>query len=220
MIDIFTGIVEELGTVSKIEKGARSLKITVKASKVLEDVKIGDSIAVNGVCLTVVDFARDFFTADVMPETVAKTTLKNLRVGDYVNLERALRLGDRLGGHLVQGHVDGIGKIIKKEPKDIAIIYHIAAPDNVLRYTVPKGSIAVDGISLTVIEAGKGSFNVSLIPHTSRMTTLGFKNAGDEVNLETDIIGRYIEKLLNRDELPQTDEKTLDVNFLAEHGFI
>lgn len=220
MISIFTGIIEELGTVSKIEKGNQSFCITIKAKKVLEDVKTGDSIAVNGVCLTVVDFSSVFFKADVMPETVNRTTLKNLAVGDYVNLERALRLGDRLGGHLVQGHVDGVGKILKKEPHDIAVIYHIAAPDNVLKYTVPKGSIAVDGISLTVIEVGKDSFNVSLIPHTAKMTTLGFKNAGDEVNLETDIIGRYIERLLRRDELPTDVKKEMDINFLAEHGFI
>ncbi|WP_073093221.1 riboflavin synthase [Thermosyntropha lipolytica] len=217
---MFTGIIEELGTVKRIEKGSQSFRITIKAQKVLEDVKIGDSIAVNGVCLTVVDFAPDFFTADVMPETVAKTTLKSLSSGDYVNLERALRLGDRLGGHLVQGHVDGIGRIIRKESRDIAVIYHIAAPGQVLKYTVPKGSIAIDGISLTVVEVGKDSFSVSLIPHTAKMTTLGFKNAGDEVNLETDIIGRYIERLLSHHELPAAAKKELDMNFLAEHGFI
>lgn len=220
MIRIFTGIIEELGTVMRMEPGSQSSRIVVKAQKVLEDVKIGDSIAVNGVCLTVTSFSKDFFTADIMPETVQKTTLKKLTSGDKVNLERALRLSDRLGGHLVQGHVDAVGEIIKKEQKDIAFIYHIKAPDNVLKYTVPKGSIAIDGISLTVVEVNKNGFVVSLIPHTAQMTTLGFKGVGDEVNLESDILGRYIEKLLNRDNSSQTSEKTLNMDFLAEHGFI
>ncbi|MBO8158507.1 riboflavin synthase [Thermosyntropha sp.] len=217
---MFTGIVEELGVISRIQPGTQSFKLTVKAHKVLEDVKTGDSIAVNGVCLTVTQFVVDYFTADVMPETVEKTNLKYLKSGDFVNLERALRLGDRLGGHLVQGHVDAVGEIIKKEAIDIAFIYYIKAPDNVLKYTVPKGSIAIDGISLTVVDVFNDGFTVSLIPHTAQMTTLGLKKAGDKVNLESDIIGRYVEKLLRYEGRDEKVKKTLDLNFLSENGFI
>ncbi len=185
----------------------------------LEDVKTGDSIAVNGVCLTVTEHSRSHFTADVMPETYERTTLKSLSSGSQVNLERALRLADRLGGHLVQGHVDGIGTIINKTPRDIAIIYRIKAEPNILRYVVGKGSIAVDGISLTVVEAGEESFTVSLIPHTANLTVLGWKGEGEKVNLETDIVGRYVEKLTVKSSREKT-AKGIDYNYLAENGFI
>ncbi len=185
----------------------------------LEEVKTGDSIAVNGVCLTVTEHSGSSFTADVMPETYQRTTLKSLSSGSQVNLERALRLTDRLGGHLVQGHVDGIGTIIGKTQDDIAIIYRLQAPSDILKYTVAKGSIAVDGVSLTIVAVDQHSFTVSLIPHTARLTVLGWKRAGDRVNLETDIIGRYVEKLLLNNKI-ELGKKSIDYSYLAENGFI
>jgi len=218
VIQIFTGIIEELGKINNIKRGSSSFQINIGAKKIISDLKIGDSVAVNGVCLTVVEFSTEHFVADVMPETVEKTSLKYLQHGSIVNLERALRPSDRMGGHIVQGHVDAVGVIAQKEKLDIAIIYRIKAPGYVLRYTVPKGSIAIDGISLTVVDVFTDSFTVSLIPHTAHMTSLGYKKTGDPVNLESDIIGRYIEKLLK----PKEDEEKseLNLNFLAENGFI
>jgi riboflavin synthase len=186
---IFTGIIEEIGQVKQIKRGQQSFSLSIKAAKVLEEVKLGDSIAVNGVCLTVTGYSGASFEADVMPETYQRTTLKTLKSGSPVNLERALRLSDRLGGHLVQGHVDGIGTIINKSVEDIAILYGIEAPAEILKYVVKKGSIAVDGVSLTVVEVDNNRFSVSLIPHTAKLTILGWKREGDPVNLETDIIG-------------------------------
>lgn len=217
---MFTGIVEELGIVRSISKSANSIKINIGATKVLEDVEMGDSIAVNGVCLTVVEYSPNHFVADVMPETLAKTNLKELKANSRVNLERALSLGARLGGHLVQGHVDAIGTILKKETLDIAIIYKINAPNSVLKYIVPKGSIAIDGISLTIVELINDSFTVSLIPHTAKNTTLGQKESGDRVNIESDIIGRYVERLLKFDTGDNHDKSAINYNFLAENGFL
>lgn len=217
---MFTGLVEELGKVKTIEKGAKSVRITIAAKKVLEDVKLGDSIAVNGTCLTAVDFDSTYFTADVMPETVNKTVLAHLRPGDLVNLERTLRLGDRFGGHMVSGHVDSVGKIIAKDQNDIAIIVKISVTSETSRYIIKKGSIAIDGISLTVVEATDTWFSVSLIPHTAKMTTLGYKRVGDSVNLETDIIGKYVEKLLMPKSSEPTPQKSgITMDFLAQHGF-
>lgn len=217
---IFTGIVEEIGVVRDIRPGVNSTRLGVLAQTVLEDVKLGDSIAVNGVCLTVVEYEPRHFWADVMPETYANTTLKGLRPGDPVNLERALRLSDRLGGHLVQGHVDGMGTIIERKPFDISVLYRIKAPQEVLRYTVPKGSIAVDGISLTVVDVENDCFSVALIPHTLDVTILGSKQTGATVNLESDIIGRYVEKLLQPDLDKSTKRNNLGIGFLSEHGFL
>lgn len=185
----------------------------------MEETRIGDSIAVDGVCLTATRFETGCFIADVMPETMHKTTLKNLDNGSKVNLERALRLSDRLGGHLVQGHVDGIGTITQKEKYDIAIVYKINAPTSVLKYVVPKGSIAIDGISLTVIDVTGDYFTVSLIPHTAHLTTLGGKSEGKEVNLESDLIGRYVEKLMKTGDEAKS-RKELNMGFLSENGFI
>lgn len=215
---MFTGIVEELGTVNYIERGPHSGQISVKAAKVLEDVKLGDSIAINGVCLTVVEFSHDFFKADVMAETLIKTNLNELGQGSRVNLERAVRLQDRMGGHLVQGHVDGVGIIVEEKKLDIAKIIRIKAGKEILDFTVPKGSIAIDGISLTVVDVFADSFTVSLIPHTAHLTTLGFKKKGNSVNLETDIIGRYIYKFLNPES--SSRKSIINHNFLAENGFI
>ena len=218
MSNIFTGIIEELGTITRIERGTHSSRINVRASKVLEEVRIGDSIAINGVCLTVTEFDSEHFIADVMAETLDKTNLKEFVSGQRVNLERALRLGDRMGGHLVQGHVDGVGTIIEQQKLDIATIFRIKTSDEVLAYVVKKGSIAIDGISLTVVDVGVDRFAVSLIPHTSAMTTLGFKKPGDTVNLESDIIGRYVEKLLQQSK--DAKQSNLSLGFLAENGFL
>ncbi|CCO07052.1 Riboflavin synthase alpha chain [Desulforamulus hydrothermalis Lam5 = DSM 18033] len=186
----------------------------------LEDVKIGDSIAVNGVCLTVTTFGEGIFTADVMAETLARTNLKELRPGSKVNLERALRLGDRLGGHLVSGHVDGIGTIIGTARHDIATLVTVQAPDEVMKYIIKKGSVAIDGTSLTVVDFDRDKFQVSLIPHTAQVTVLGSKKIGDTVNLEADVLGKYIERLLQaREERPVQNSK-ISQEFLSAHGFL
>lgn len=215
---MFTGIIEEIGYVKRINQQSRSAQIEIKADKVLGDVAVGDSIAVNGVCLTVVTFDSQHFTADVMPETVSKTNLRELKPGSPVNLERALQLGGRLGGHIVQGHVDAIGTIVEKQILEIAIIYRIATEPELLQYVVPKGSVAIDGVSLTVVDVFQDSFTVSLIPHTAHETVLGEKKPGDRVNLESDIIGRYVKHLMNRNH--GEERQALNLSFLAEHGFI
>jgi riboflavin synthase len=217
---MFTGLVEELGKVKNIARGVKSVRLTVEASKVLVDVKLGDSIAVNGTCLTVVEYNENCFTADVMPETVDSTALANLKIGARVNLERTLSIGDRFGGHIVSGHIDGIGIIRAKDNNDNAIIVKIEASPEVMRYIVKKGSIAIDGISLTIVDYGQDWFTVSLIPHSAAVTTLGFKKTGDVVNLETDIIGKYVEKLLSlNSNQQQSKTSTIDINFLHENGF-
>ncbi|MBO8127573.1 MAG: riboflavin synthase [Peptococcaceae bacterium] len=216
---MFTGIIEELGTLQRIERAPESARLVIQAKKVLEKVNLGDSIAVNGVCLTVIDFAPTWFSVDVMAETLAKTNLSKLKPGHKVNLERAMQVGGRLGGHLVTGHIDGIGTIVRREPHGIAVVFFIEAPPEIIRYTVKKGSIAIDGISLTVVDVDKKGFSVSIIPHTFEMTTLGFKKVGDSVNLEADIIAKYVEKMLRRDE-NDTPVRDIDADFLARHGFL
>lgn len=217
---MFTGLVEELGKVKGIVHGANSVKLTITAKLVIEDMKIGDSIAVNGTCLTVVAFADTWFTADVMPETVKSTVLASFTIGDIVNLERTMRVGDRFGGHIVSGHVDGVGTITQKEKNDNAIIVKIKADTAVMRYIVKKGSITIDGISLTVVEYEQDWFTVSLIPHSASMTTLGFKKVGQQVNLEADVIGKYVEKLLGlQSSQPESKTSSLNQNFLQQHGF-
>ena len=190
------------------------------ALPILESLKLGDSIAVNGVCLTVTSFNDRSFNADVMAETLAKTNLGNLSPGDRVNLERALALGDRLGGHLVSGHIDGVGRISSKVRHDIAVVVTIAAPPEVMRYIIRKGSVAIDGISLTVVDYGENSFRVSLIPHTAAASTLGFKQMGDSVNLEGDMIGKYIEKWFTAREDKEGQGSGLSADFLARHGYL
>lgn len=219
---MFTGLVEELGVIRALSRGPDSARLKIEAGKVLEDIKKGDSIAVNGVCLTAVDFDRGFFAADVMAETLDKTNLSRLSPGDRVNLERALRLGDRLGGHLVSGHIDGVGAITRLERHDIATLVTISAPAGVLRYIIKKGSVAVDGASLTVVDFGRDAFQVSLIPHTAHMTTLGFKKTGDTVNLEGDLVGKYIDRLISARETGQLENKGRGVtmDLLIEKGFL
>ena len=230
---MFTGLIASLGTVERLAEGSTSCRLTVRAPQLLSGVKIGDSIAVNGVCLTVVHLRGDTFTADVMPETVRRTTLHLLQPGDRVNLEKALRPTDGLDGHIVQGHVEGVGTIQQIIPEGNARVYRIQAPGELLRYIVEKGSIAVDGISLTVTETDDSGFGVSLIPHTAKMTTLGYKSAGDAVNLETDILARYMEKMLGMDKKGNgfagrhksdaaennNSEPELTEAFLLRHGF-
>ncbi len=217
---MFTGLVEELGKVRAVARGAKSVRLTVTAKAIMDGVKLGDSIAVNGTCLTVVEYGGDWFTADVMPETVERTALAGLKSGDAVNLERTLRVVDRLGGHIVSGHIDGVGTIKTKEANDNAVVVRIAAPAEVMRYIVAKGSIAVDGISLTVAAAGPDWFTVSLIPHTASVTTLGVKGVGAPVNLEADVIGKYVEKLLGLTPADGAGGKGgLSARFFADNGF-
>ena len=217
---MFTGLIAELGTVERLAEDSTTCRLTVRAPMILPGVKIGDSIAVNGVCLTVVHLQGNRFTADVMPETVRRTTLHQLQPGDKVNLEKALRPTDGLDGHIVQGHVEGVGKIQQITPEGNALVYRIEAPRELLRYIVEKGSIAVDGISLTVTEADSSGFSVSLVPHTMKVTTLGYKHAGDAVNLETDILARYVEKMLGLNKTGDAKPDTeLTEEFLLRHGF-
>ncbi len=193
---MFTGIVEEMGEMVSVRRGANSAVLTVKANKVLQDVHLGDSMMVNGVCLTVTSFTKDRFSADVMHETLRRSSLGLLRSGGKVNLERAMAAQGRFGGHLVSGHIDGTGVIRAISRDDNATWYRIRTPREVLRYIVEKGSIAIDGISLTVAAVASDEFSVSIIPHTSDQTTLALRRVGDTVNLECDIIGKYVEQFV------------------------
>ncbi len=193
---MFTGIVEELGTVEAVEHQGDAIRLTVRASLVLEDAGLGDSIAVNGCCLTVVSHDGLVWTADVMQETLDKTSLQGVQPGDRVNLERAVTAEKRLGGHIVQGHVDAVGHVVRRTPSEHWEVVEIAMPADLGRYLVDKGSITVDGVSLTVVEAGPDSFTISLIPETLARTTLGLRQPGDRVNLEVDILAKHVEKLL------------------------
>jgi riboflavin synthase len=216
---MFTGIVEEIGRIEGIIKSEKSARITIKAHKVIEDTKLGDSICTNGVCLTVTAFNSDKFTVDVMAETMRRSNLSSISPGTYVNLERALRVGDRLGGHMVSGHIDGTGAIKAFEKEDNAVWLTIEASSEILKYIVQKGSIAIDGVSLTVAYIDDLVFKVSIIPHTKDATTLIKKKIGDIVNLECDMVGKYIEKFLQvKGDLPA--KKTIDLNFLSDNGFV
>lgn len=215
---MFTGIVEEIGTVNKIRRGQHSSVLEISATTVLSGTKTGDSIAVNGVCLTVTALLSGAFTADVMHETLNRSTLKKLSPGSHVNLERAMPANGRFGGHLVAGHIDSTGTIIRTERDDSAIWFTIQADDNLLHYMVEKGSVAVDGISLTIAKISRTQFSVSVIPHTVRQTVLQERKEGDSVNLETDIVGKYIEKLLPAPPNRQNNS-TLTKEFLEKYGF-
>lgn len=210
---MFTGIIEEIGKIKSITRGSRSVALEVQAKKVLEDTKVGDSIATNGVCLTVTSLTGAGFRADVMPETMRRSNLGTLKPGDRVNLERALCLSSRLGGHIVAGHVDGTGRITDIQRDDIAVWITISADAQLLRYMIEKGSITVDGVSLTIAYVDESAFRVSVIPHTQEETTLTGKHTGDIVNLENDMIARYVEKLMGR------ENKGLSLEFLQANGF-
>ena len=217
---MFTGIVEELGSVRRVLPGAQAGKIVIAARKVLEDVHIGDSIAVNGVCLTVVAVGDGEFTADVMPETLRRSGLGQLRAGDPVDLERAMPADGRFGGHIVSGHIDGVGRIKEIRSEQNARIVTIEAPRDILDLVVPKGSIAIDGISLTVADVGPTTFSVSIIPHTADRTVLLKKRAGDQVNLENDIVGKYVQKLLGASAPAAAPSgSALSLEYLQANGF-
>ena len=213
---MFTGIIEGLGTIAAMRSAAQGKRIALTADFDLEGAKIGDSIAVNGACLTVVILQGRRFEADVSPETLQRTAFSRSLVGDRVNLERALRFSDRLDGHLVSGHIDGMGFLRGRQSQGNAILVTIEAPRPLTRYIIEKGSIAVDGISLTVNRVESDRFQISIIPHTAKLTTIGFKNIGDPVNIETDLIGKYVERFLSI----RSDGPSIDRDFLARNGFI
>lgn len=214
---MFTGIIEEVGAVRQITRGQHSAVLTIQARTVLEHTKIGDSIAVNGICLTVTQMRSDSFSADVMHETLDRSALAQLTIGSAVNLERAMPANGRFGGHIVAGHVDGVGHIAHIRRDDTAVWYTILAAPAILRYVVEKGSVTIDGISLTVAAVDRESFSVSTIPHTVSQTNLRDRREGEPVNLETDIIGKYIEKLLR----PEPEEKRSSITreMLSHYGF-
>ena len=214
---MFTGIVKELGTVKKIKKGANSAVFTIRAEKILDDLKTGDSVAVNGICLTVTACLEDGFTADVMHETLNRSSLGKLVSGSAVNLERAMAADGRFGGHIVSGHIDGTGKVAAITKDDNAIWYQIKTDSGILKYIVEKGSVAIDGISLTVAKTDSQSFSVSIIPHTAGATTLSLRKVGDVVNLENDIVGKYIEKFITFEK--EKPKSGITKEFLLKNGF-
>ncbi len=219
---MFTGIIEGLGTLEAIKVGGQGRQLSLAADFDLEGTKIGDSIAVNGACLTVVRLQRRRFEVDVSPETMACTTFKNAKVGERLNLERAMRLSDRLDGHLVSGHVDGIGRLEKRETLANAILLDFSVPGELSRCMIRKGSVAVDGVSLTINDCTEGAFQVSIIPHTAAITTIGFKAVGADVNIETDIIGKYVQRFVAGERRPEGKhtEGGVDMNLLAKSGFL
>lgn len=216
---MFTGIVEEKGTVVSMNKGGSSTRLSIKAKKIFSDLKMGDSVAVNGVCLTVAGLAENVFTADIMNETLGRSSLGGLRVNDNVNLERAMAADGRFGGHIVSGHIDGMGKISAIQKDGNAVWYEVSANPKLMRYIVEKGSVAIDGISLTVAKVEKDSFSVSVIPHTAKETVLSAKGVGDTVNLENDVVGKYVERLLNVGSPKEESKKSLTIDFLHKAGF-
>ncbi|HGJ66808.1 TPA: riboflavin synthase [bacterium] len=215
---MFTGIIEEIGIIANIERSANSCKLIISAKKIIDDCKDGDSISVNGTCLTVTKRLAGGFVADVMAETMRRTNLDDLKTGDKVNLERSLRLSDRLGGHIVAGHVDEVGTVIELIPEGIATLMRIKVSSDLMRYVAVKGSVCIDGVSLTVTDVTDTSFQVSLIPYTKEITILGLKRLGDKVNIEADMLARYLERLMIA---PNNEQKSaIDEEFLAKHGFM
>ena len=211
---MFTGIIEEIGSIKKIDRKGQGLQLMISCQEILEDMKIGDSISTNGVCLTVTSLGSNYYTTDVMPETVKLSTFSRMRTGESVNLERALALGDRFGGHMVSGHIDGTGEIIRKVKDSNATRLLIRCSEDMLRYTVIKGSITIDGISLTVASITNCEFEVSIIPQTKEDTTLLSKALGDYINIENDIVAKYIEKFTS------TNKETITTDFLSKNGFM
>ncbi|MEW6328269.1 MAG: riboflavin synthase [Thermodesulfobacteriota bacterium] len=220
---MFTGIVETLGTVRKKASSGEGLRLTIESDIKWSDLMPGESIAVNGVCLTVADLSGSAFTVDVSPETIGRTTTGRINTGDKVNLERALRPTDRLGGHIVTGHIDATGVILSRQEQAAFTLFSVQIPKGFAGYVIEKGSVAVDGISLTVNDCHDSSFTVSIIPFTARHTTIGQRKAGDVVNIEFDIIGKYVERLLSRgwnDRARDVEKGKISREFLAEHGII
>ncbi len=218
---MFTGIIEALGTITKLENRGHDIRLTVATGKLdMSDVKMGDSIATNGVCLTVVDYADSFYSADVSAETIKYTGFANYQVGSQVNLEKALRAADRLGGHIVSGHVDGVGEISRIVNQTDYVEIWVKAPDDLAKYIAHKGSITVDGVSLTVNDVNGSEFMLWIIPHTLQETVLGTYKAGTKVNLEVDVIARYLERLMLGDDAAKPSSKGIDMAFLAENGFL
>ena len=217
---MFTGIIEGLGTVTSVRSAGQGKRLTIAADFDLADTKVGDSISVSGACLTAVAIARRQFDVDVSPETLAKSTLGSMRVGERVNLERALRLSDRIDGHLVSGHTDGTGVIDSREVSGNAIIVTVGVPEALTRYMIIKGSVAVDGVSLTINHLAAGRFSVSIIPHTAALTTIGLKQKGAPVNIETDMIGKYVEKFISRKHSAEAPQGGVTMEMLAKKGYI
>ncbi|REJ09344.1 riboflavin synthase [Halobacillus trueperi] len=215
---MFTGIVEEIGTLKSLKNKTEALEVNLSAKEILTDVKLGDSISVNGVCLTVTNFTGETVSFDVMPETYRATNIHELQQGDPVNLERAMAAGGRFGGHLVSGHIDGTGKIVSKKPESNAVYYEIELPEELIQYFVYKGSIAVDGTSLTVFGVDDSRVTISLIPHTMEHTVLGAKGPGDSVNIECDMIGKYVAHFLSGQNKEEPKSR-LSKQFLSDNGF-
>ncbi|HEO6437589.1 TPA: riboflavin synthase [Streptococcus agalactiae] len=216
---MFTGIIEEMGQVSRIRNGIKSQQLSIDAPKLVPLLRKGDSVAVNGVCLTVLDKSETAFIADVMPESMMRTSLAALRLHSKVNLELALRSDSRLGGHFVLGHVDGVGKIEKIQKDDIAVRFSIDAPPSIMSYIIEKGSVALDGISLTVVSFTEHSFEVSVIPHTMAQTNLSLKKVEDLLNIEVDVLGKYVEKFLAPTNRTNHTSSVMDWSFLSENGY-
>lgn len=217
---MFTGIIEEIGTVKKIQKVSdQAVTMTISSSKILEDVGLGDSISVNGICLTVTHFTSDYFEVDAMPETIKATSLNSLKKGSSVNLERAMAANGRFGGHFVSGHIDATGKIVKKKKEQNAIYYDIEIPNDLTKYILHKGSITVDGTSLTIFGIQQSIFTISLIPHTAKGTILGEKEEGDIVNIECDMLAKYVQKMLQNDDHEQKVNR-ISKDFLQQNGFM
>jgi riboflavin synthase len=218
---MFTGIIKAQGTLRKVARAGEGMRLCIEAGFSLKDIDVGDSIAINGVCLTVVSISGRTFEVDVAPETLSKTTLMDAKQAEGVNLERALRLSDRIDGHLVSGHVDGIGTVRSRRSSANAILVGIEVPEDLGRYIVRKGSVAVDGISLTVNRCDSASFEVSIIPHTAEITTIGRKKIGGRVNIETDMIGKYVERFVKHYTGGKEDSKPpVDMELLTRTGFI
>jgi riboflavin synthase len=215
---MFTGLIEGTGKLVKIEPRGKDMRLSLEAGFELDGLQQGESVSVNGVCLTVVSWQGRTFTADLSQETLSRTTISRIRLGDEVNLERALRLGDRLGGHLVNGHVDGRARVSSRKKRGDSIVFAFEVAPELARYLVEKGSVAIDGVSLTVNRCDEKSFEVNLVPHTARVTNLGNLKVSDEVNLEVDVIGKYVEKFVRA--MQRKTSAGVDTDFLAKHGFI
>jgi len=216
---MFKGIIEGLGTIQHMHQSGKSFTISILSDFDLSDTQIGDSIAVNGVCLTATKINGSLFEADIAPETVSKTVFQYIKPKERINLERAMRLSDRIDGHLVSGHVDGMGTIINRRNQDNAIIVEISTQTDICRYMIHKGSVAVDGISLTINRLEQDRFSLSIIPHTAKLSTIGFKPVGQKVNIETDMIGKYVERLVLHANKETRTKSGIDMAFLAKHGF-